>query len=144
MDDLELALKACVARYEEAVSRMVARLRPGDGILGMGRDPRRDPCHMEFYEAVGQAVTQSLQAGLEAGGADRAVRFLLSMSQGDRHTLARPMMEAAQGHALPLIPLLEKSQAAELVRWYAGQYPKRRRLPIQDKVLAALEKQALR
>ena len=42
-------LLACMEDYNEAVKKMTAKLRPGDGLLGFGRDPKRDPCHMEFY-----------------------------------------------------------------------------------------------
>ena len=141
METIEAALQRCVDRYEEDVDNMVARLRPGDGVLGFGRDPRRDPCHMAFYRAVGETVARCAE-GLDAAAAFRAVQFLLSMTQEKRHMLVRPMMEAAQGHALPLIPLLEPGQAAELARWYASRYPRRQRLPVQDKVLRALEKRA--
>ena len=56
----------CMENYNEAVKKMTAKLRPGDGLLGFGRDPKRDPCHMEFYEAVGEAVGQMVQEGLTA------------------------------------------------------------------------------
>ena len=108
---MEAALRGCVERYEEAVDSMTSRLRPGDGVLGMGRDPRRDPCHMAFYEEVGETVARFQATEPEAGEVVQAVRFLLTLGQGDRRPLVRPMLEAAQGHALPLIPLLEPGQA---------------------------------
>ena len=51
-------LQACMEQYNAAMRKVVDRLKPGDGLLGFGRDPKRDPCHMEFYEAVGEAVGQ--------------------------------------------------------------------------------------
>ena len=142
MEHLEQALRACVEEYEAAAARMVSRLRPGDGVLGFGRDPKRDPCHMAFYEAAGEAVSRFAAGEPEAGEAFQGARFLLTMGQEGRPALLRPMLEAAQGHALPLIPLMEPGQAAELARWYRAHYPKRRRLPVQDKVLRALEDRA--
>lgn len=142
METIEAALQRCVDRYEEDVDNLVARLRPGDGVLGFGRDPKRDPCHMDFYQAVGETVARFAGEELEAEEAFQGVRFLLSMTQEERHMLVRPMMEAAQGHALPLIPLLEPGRAEELAHWYVAHYPKRQRLPIQNRVMQALEKRA--
>ena len=139
---MEAALRGRVERYEEAVDSMTSRLRPGDGVLGMGRDPRRDPCHMAFYEEVGETVARFQATEPEAGEVVQAVRFLLTLGQGDRRPLVRPMLEAAQGHALPLIPLLEPGQAEELAHWYGASYPRRQRLPIQERVLRALEKRS--
>ena len=107
------ALQECVDRYERAVEKVLAGLRPGDGFLGLGNDP-----------------------------AFQAVRFLLSLSQGERYELAVPMMEAVQGHALALIPLLAPARAEELAGWYGTCFPKRRRLPVQTQVFRALERRA--
>ena len=63
-------LLACMENYNEAVKKMTAKLRPGDGLLGFGRDPKRDPCHMEFYEAVGEAVGRMVQEGLTPAEAE--------------------------------------------------------------------------
>ena len=141
-ETLESALRGCVDQYEEAMDKVIARLRPGDGLLGLGRDPKRDPCHMAFYEAVGETVARFAGEELAAEEAFQAARFLLSLTQVERRNLVRPMMEAVQGHALPLIPLLEPGQAEELAHWYGAHYPKRQRLPVQDKVMRALEKRA--
>ena len=51
-----------------------------------------------------------------------------------------PMLEAAQGHALSLIPLIDPQLAATLATGYARRYPARGRFPIHTKVLKALEK----
>ena len=56
-------LQACMEQYNAAMRKVVDRLKPGDGLLGFGRDPKRDPCHMEFYEAVGEAVGRMVQGG---------------------------------------------------------------------------------
>ena len=101
-------LLACMEDYNEAVKKMTAKLRPGDGLLGFGRDPKRDPCHMEFYEAVGEAVGRMIQEGLTPAEAEEAVRFLVTLAQEERYfDLTQPMREAVQGHARTLVPLLE-------------------------------------
>ena len=87
-------LLACMENYNEAVKKMTAKLRPGDGLLGFGRDPKRDPCHMEFYEAVGEAVGRMIQEGLTPAEAEEAVRFLVTLAQEERYfDLTQPMRE---------------------------------------------------
>ena len=108
-------LLACMENYNEAVKKMTAKLRPGDGLLGFGRDPKRDPCHMEFYEAVGEAVGRMVQEGLNPAEAEDTVRFLVTLAQEERYfDLTQPMREAVQGHARTLVPLLEPETAREL------------------------------
>ena len=142
MEELAIhSLQVCMERYHEAVKKMTAKLRPGDGVLGFGRDPKRDPCHMEFYNAVGDAVKGMMQEGLSSEEAASAVRFLvtLGLDDGTYHSLTQPMREAVQGHARPLVPLLEPAAAQELAAWYAKAYPRHRRLPVQSQLLKELE-----
>lgn len=43
MDDLKRALAACMEEYDREIRQAVSQLRPGDGFMGLGRDPRREP-----------------------------------------------------------------------------------------------------
>mgnify|MGYP006999010556 CR=1 FL=1 len=113
MDDLKMALTACMEEYDREIRQAVSQLRPGDGFMGLGRDPRREPCHLRFYESAGELVAREL---------------------------TDPMREAAQGHVLTLTALLPPEMAAELSEWYRGQYHRSQRLPVQKKVLNALER----
>ncbi len=134
-------LLACMERYDQAVREVAAKLRPGDGLLGFGRDPKREPCHMEFYEAVGAAVAEMVQGDLPASQAAEAVRFLLTLSREEGyHSLTQPMREAVQGHARALVPRLEPEAARELAAWYGRAYPRYRRLPVQSQLFKELER----
>ena len=135
-------LLACMENYNEAVKKMTAKLRPGDGLLGFGRDPKRDPCHMEFYEAVGEAVGRMVQEGLNPAEAEDTVRFWSPCSGGAVFRPDPAMREAVQGHARTLVPLLEPETARELAAWYNKTYPRRRRLPVQNQLLKELERRA--
>lgn len=131
-------LIACVEEYDKALEKVAARLKPGDGILGFGNDPKRAPCHMEFYEAMGEAVAAALA---EEADAQAMAQFLLELAGSKGHyQMAYPMLEAVQGHALALVPHLEPAKARELAYWYGRQYPRVRRLPVQQKLYMALEK----
>lgn len=142
MNESTALMLACVERYQSAMDRVAANLRPGDGILGFGNDPRRSPYHMDFYNELGELAGRLAQGEWPAEEAGETVEFLLTLGEkfGGKMTLS--MMEAAQGHVLPLVPLLACDQAEQLARSYAARYPRRKRLPIQEKVLQALEKRA--
>lgn len=60
MDDLKRALAACMEEYDREIRQAVSQLRPGDGFMGLGRDPRREPCHLRFYESAGALVDQAV------------------------------------------------------------------------------------
>ena len=136
-------LLGCMEEYDQAMGKVAAQLRPGDGLLGFGRDPKRDPCHMEFYEAVGEAVGRMVQEGLTPAEAEETVRFLVTLAQEERYfDLTQPMREAVQGHARVLVPFLEPEAARQLAVWYDKAYPRRRRLPVQSQLLKELERRA--
>ena len=137
------ALLACMGEYDRAMRKVASELRFGDGLLGLGRDPKKDPCHMKFYEAVGAVVEQMAQRELTAQEAGEAARFLLQLGWEERyHSLTLPMREAIQGHVRPLVPFLAAEEAGELAAWYAQVYPRRRRLPVQSQLLKALERRS--
>lgn len=141
MDDLKRALAACMEEYDREIRQAVSQLRPGDGFMGLGRDHRREPCHLRFYESAGALVDRAVREGLAPEAAAETARFLLTLSQAEEyHELTAPMREAAQGHVLALTELLPPETAAELVEWYRGKYRRSQRLPVQKKVLAALER----
>lgn len=134
-------LLGCMEEYDQAMGKVAAQLRPGDGLLGFGRDPKRDPCHMAFYEAVGEAVGQMAREGLPPREAEEAVRFLLELFLSENYNaLTRPMREAVQGHARTLVPFLDPAAARELADWYGRQYPRHRRLPVQSQLFKDLER----
>ena len=136
-------LRACMEEYDRAVRKMAAQLRPGDGLLGFGRDPKRDPSHMDFYQAVGEAVGRMVGDGLSPQEAENAARFLMTLYlEEGYHSFTRPMREAVQGHIRPLVPLLTPEAARELAGWYARAYPRRLRLPVQSQLLKELERRA--
>lgn len=142
MDAFSVRLEELVADYRRAVEELEAARRPGDGWMGLGRDPKRDPCHMAFYQGVGRAAQEL--SGLTAEQAGEAAELLLTL--GLRRPVPEgmvPMLEAAQGHALALIPQTDPERAARLLEVYAARYPRRGgRLPIHTQLLQALNRRA--
>ena len=95
-----------------------------------------------FFRAVEQAVDALARAldGRPAAEAARAVRFMALEAEGVDPS-SRLMMEAAQGLALPLVPLVPPEERAAIRADYLARYPKKRMLsPRQRELLAALEK----
>ena len=43
-------LKEIYEKYVQAVAKVYKDAKPMDGLFGWGDDPRKDPCHMRFYE----------------------------------------------------------------------------------------------
>ena len=142
MSESVAQFRACLERYEQAMGRVEAGLRPGDGLFGFGNDPKRSPYHMDFYNQVGEVAGRLAGGEWPAEEAVEAAEFLLTMAEQYGRRLTRPMLEAAQGHVLPLVPLLTCEQARALARSYDRRYPRRSRLPIQNKVFQALERRA--
>ena len=83
MDDLKRALAACMEEYDREIRQAVSQLRPGDGFMGLGRDPRREPCHLRFYESAGALVDRAVREGLAPEAAAETARFLLTLSQAE-------------------------------------------------------------
>ena len=120
-----------------------ARQRAGlcDGLFGMGNDPRKASCHQDFYEYVGQWVDAFLKMKLDPESCAEAVEWILKIA--DAHRAQKDVfgyLYAAQGHALPLIARMDRNIAGELLSWYDRSYPKRDRMPVQDRVYKALKK----
>lgn len=131
-------------RYCSDLNRVLEARRPGDGLFGLGNDPRNHPCHTTFYEAVANTLTQAQSQALSEAETDKIVSLVLHLDEEHRALpeMARLMLQAVQGLVLPLIPRGSVGCAAELSDWYARAYPRQSRLPNQSKVLRALNRRA--
>ena len=77
MEETVQRMEALVDDYRQAVNRLNARRRFGDGLFGFGSDPKRAPCHMDFYEGIGEEVARL--EGLDARQAGEIAEWLLSL-----------------------------------------------------------------
>ena len=135
-------LEEIYVRYEEEVAAVYRKARPADGLFGWGEDPKKDPCHMRFYEAV-EAWKTAFSAELpDQETVFRAVKFLLETPEKYRNNHCFWFMLAAQGFSRELIPHLNREQCAALLVFYDGAYPRRERLPVQKEVYKLLKKGA--
>lgn len=135
-------LKDRYAKYTEDVAKVYKEAKPMDGLFGWGDDPRKDPCHMRFYEDVEQWAKAFLASGPDQAEVYEAVRFVLETPARYRESHCFWFMYAAQGLTRDMIPLLSASQCAVLRDSYDDRYPKRDRMPVQKEVYKLLKKGA--
>ena len=124
--------------YDGAVQEVQKNRRVFDGVLGLGNHPGSAPCH----DALDRQAEALWREAAEAGDLEAAEELVNTLFRAETEwkgpEYARLMLVAVQRHAIPLIPLMEKGARDELSDWYQKQYPRRKRLPVQDEVLAAL------
>ena len=127
--------------YDNYIAKAKAvrkKASPFAGIFGLGDDPRKHPCHEEFYEIAEQWVsefsTHDPKLTLEV------VQFIFQapLDHQDNRDVNWFLL-AAHGLTLSLIPTLDPADRKALVDWYEEHYPKRVRFPIHNQVLKCLK-----
>lgn len=136
------SLEVIYTTYDETLTAVRKKARLFDGFLGLGKDPRKDPCHEVFYEAVGAwvaefAATEPAQADLLA-----VALFLVEYPLQYRDKECYWFMFAAHGHLKPLIPLMSKENCKTVGDRLAECYKKPDRMPLQKELLKLLAKAA--
>lgn len=135
-------LKEIYAHYEETEKKVRKGAPATAGLFGMGDDPRRHPCHMEFYEAVEQWVQDYLASEPDGASAYQAALWILSAAAEHRNQGCYWFMYAAQGHAKQIIPLLSAPDCARLLKLYDERYLRRERMPVQKEISKLLRRGA--
>jgi len=133
-------LREIYSGYIQDVAKVYRDAKPMDGMFGWGDDPRKDPCHMRFYEGVQQWAADFLKKAPEQEEVFAAVRFILETPAKHREQSCFWFLYAAQGAARELIPLLNSAQCACLREFYDKAYPKRDRMPVQQEIYKLLKK----
>ncbi len=136
-------LRSLIGDYLETAAELEAKRRPTDGLLGMRPGPADDPCHDRFAEQM-DALLQDYAAQRPSSAEAAAVlRELFAAAPANRNAKsAYWMLIAVQGFGSGLIPFLDKAEAAGLLELYSAQYPRRERLPVQNRILKQLARQA--
>lgn len=135
-------LKDRYADYIKDVQKVYKNAKPMDGLFGWGDDPRKDPCHMRFYEDLEQWAQDFLASAPARAEVHEAVCFILETPAKHRDTPCFWFMYAAQGLTREMIPMLEASQCGQLRQMYDENYPRRDRMPVQKEVYKRLKKGA--
>lgn len=137
-----MELKEIYDNYVQKVAKVMDNASAFDGFWGWGDDPKKDPCHMEFYEAV-ESFLQALlkQQPSEDVLFDVADRIIRTAAD-HKGTAAYWYMFAVHGLCKDLIPLLTPAHCALLREFYDEHYPKFDRMPVQRDLYKLLKKRA--
>ena len=128
--------------YFEQVKAAEKRLKPADGLFGMGEKLSNAPCHDAFFEAL-QAFLEGMDVKADPGQAHQVLDYIYRapFTYPDVHRSVYWMLIAVQSLTRQAIACLRPEDARALHAWYEKAYPRWERLPAQKQVLAALRQQ---
>ena len=129
-------IKKLILEYLDEVDEAINSAGPADGIFGMGKSPKDDPCHERFYADIGKAVAE-IKDGNEAFEA--ASELIRADKDYNCPQMASLMLTAVQGHVLTLLPLLNAEQKKSLKDYFDENIPRWQRLPVQRQLYKALK-----
>ena len=135
-------LESLYEAYLSEFRRMERERRPFEGAFGLGGGPQSYPCHSKFAEDLERLLRDFAARTPSSGQVGQALNYIYFTAPA--RWRAEPavdwMLIAVHGLTLELIPLLDAEDAQPLCRNYQSLYPRRSRLPVQTKLLAALQK----
>ena len=141
--DRILELQGRYAAYRDQVAALQRSAPPFAGLFGLGSGPKDDPCHRRFLSEIAQCTEAWAQEEMEPDEAAAVVGFILQVqTQDEPRGLCYWTAMAAHSACLALIPKLEAQDASALAARYAHDVKRRERMPLQERVLAALRAQA--
>ena len=112
------------------------------GWLGLGNDPRKNPCHEAFYDATIAWTERYVASNPDQEKVMEVALFMLETPEKFREYDAYWFMYVAIGNIRPLIPLLTKDDCKILVKRFDELYKKRDRMPLQVETYKKLVKAA--
>ena len=132
MEELEQLYGA----YLDLVAQLNRDRKLWEGAFGLRGGPADNPCHEKLVRDVEEAL-----ADLDPTRRPQAVEYILRqpLEHKDDPVVYYTLM-AAQGATIPYLSQLPVDQAKALRGWFEHTFPRRERMPCQDKVLAALKK----
>ena len=142
------AMKKLIGLYEAYFAQVSAaekRLKPAEGLFGIGRKLSDAPCHDAFIEAL-RAFLDGMDVREDSGQVCQVLDYIYRapFAYPDVHQSVYWMLLAVQGLTLQAVGALRPEDAQALYLWYQKAYPRRERLPVQNQVLEALKRQGKR
>ncbi len=132
-------LSALGVEYAQAVQELQKNRKRFDGIFGFGNPPGNAPCHDQMDQRAEALCRRAAEEGTpaEAAGLTESLFRMEESCKGPEY--ARLSLVAAQRHTIPLIPRMTKEDRERLRAWYEKRYPRRMRLPVQERILKLLK-----
>lgn len=135
-------LKDIYEQYPLQLAKVIQDAPPLAGVWGMGDDPRNHPCHNQFYEGVQAFLEQLLASDPSEELVFQVTQWILMTPARYKHHDTYWYMYAAQGLCLGMIDRLSPAHCAQLREAYDANFPKRDRMPVQEKLYKGLKKRA--
>lgn len=133
-------LQTLYTDYNTAVQEVRKKARAFDGIFGLGKDPRKDACHGQFYDAVGKWVEEFLATEPSQETMLEAALFLVEEPKQYDGRECYWFMFAAQGHIKPMIGPMSRENCLKVRESLETTYKKHERMPLQKELLKLLNK----
>lgn len=122
--------------YLDLVAQLYRDRKLLDGAFGLGGGPADNPCHEQLVRDVEQAM-----AAMTETQRQEAVEYIFREALEHKNDpVVYYTLLAVHGVTIPYLSALPVEQARQLRAWYEKAYPRRERMPCQDKVLSALKK----
>lgn len=144
---MNAALEEIVGIYEAYVEEFYRQRKghkPLDGIFGFGTGPQDYPCHEAFIQELDRQLKSLLSQPPGPRETEEILRYIYceAPTRWEAESTVYWMLLAAHSLTTDLIGRLNASGARALYDRYQKQYPRRKRLPVHDKILNALKERS--
>lgn len=131
--------------YIQKVADLEKNRKITDGLLGITKGPKDDPCHDQFAEDLETKLKELAAAGPGPDDTRMFLEYVYTVPLRHKdNKMVYWMFTAAHMLALDLIGFLDQPGAQRLYEQYSHDYPRWERLPAQKKTLKALKEAAAR
>lgn len=136
-------VRALYEAYLAQAEKLERERKPFAGMFGISPGPADDPCHDRFAADLENLLRSCREAGSTPAEIREVLRYIYAAPT--EHPQPRSsywMLLAVHGLTLDLIEGLIAADAKEMHDWYEAAFPRRERVPVQNRVLKALGRKA--
>ncbi len=131
--------------YAAQIEGIKANYKQYISLFGLGNSPSKHPCHMEFLENLERISKELVSQSISPEAAQAALVYICyPTNERKAPSYARVVYDTAHGQALSLVSALTREGAAQILDEYESNYPKKLRLPNQQKLCVALNSRETR
>jgi len=129
--------------YLDEFHRLEQNRKPMEGAFGLGNGPQSYPCHEKFAQDLDRLLEDLTVQAPTPEQVGHLLRYIYytAPSCWKSEVSVYWMLLAVQGSTMRLIKLLDVPTAKSLYKEYQHCYPRYQRLPVQNKIFVALQKQ---
>lgn len=130
--------------YLEEFYQLERKRKPMEGAFGFGGGPNNYPCHSRFAEDLEQLLQRFAAQSPSSQEVGEVLRYIYFTAPENWQVEPSVywMLMAVHSLTMELVQLTDSSEAGPLYDTYRSVYPRRSRLPAQEKLLALLKKSA--